>query len=415
MAEEKKELTGWAKFCEKQNISITTKRVFIDGLGAMAHGLFASLLIGCIINTIGLYVPGIKTLVIDPWQSGGLAFPVGVGPQSNLWFIASKNAAYAVQGAAMGVAIAYGMKAPPFVIYSCCAVGFAANALGGAGGPLAVFFVILAAEFAGKLVSKRTPLDIIVTPGVTILVGVLVAFLIAPPIAKLSMALGELVMKATALQPFFMGIVVSAFMGIILTLPISSAALCAALGLVGLAGGACVAGCCSHMVGFAVSSYKENGLNGLLTQGLGTSMLQMPNLVRKPILWIPPVIASIVDGPIATCIFRLQMNGAAINSGMGTSGLCGQIGCITGWLDGEKAIGLQALATKYAENPEGLEAAYKTFAIDVNSYAASPALQWIGLIVVSFVIPVIVALPVSNFMRKKGWIEFGDYDLGLNK
>ena len=323
MANNNTELKGWAKYCKEQNIEFSTKRIFIDGLGGMAHGLFASLLIGCIINTIGMYVPLLKDIVVNPWMSDKLA-------GENL-LIASKTAAYAVQGAAMAAAIAYSMKAPPFVMYSTLAVGFAANALGAQGGPLAVFFVVVIAVFFGKLVSKRTPIDIIVTPFVTIVIGVLVAFLIAPPIGKLAVALGTLVMKATALQPFWMGILVSALMGIILTLPISSAAICAGLGLVGLAGGACVAGCSAHMVGFAVASYRENGVQGLLSQGLGTSMLQVPNLVKKPILWLPPVVASIVNGPIATCLFKLQMNGAAINSGMGTSGLCGQIGLITGW------------------------------------------------------------------------------------
>ena len=381
------ELTGWKKYCAEQNISITGKRIFIDGLGAMAHGLFASLLIGCIINTIGTYVPLLKDIVINPWANTAL------GEGANL-LVSCKTAAYAVQGAAMGVAIAYGMKSPPFVIYSCAAVGYAANALGGAGGPLAVFFVIVCAVFFGKLVSKRTPLDIIVTPFVTIVFGVLVAFLIAPPIGKLAGLLGQLVMKATALQPFWMGILCSALMGIILTLPISSAAICAGLGLAGLAGGACVAGCSSHMVGFAVASYKENGLNGLLSQGLGTSMLQVPNLVRKPILWLPPVITSIIDGPIATCIFKLQMNGAPINSGMGTSGLCGQIGCITGWL-----------APTVEENV--------SLGINFAAVQSSMAMQWIGMIVCSIVIPVVVTIPVTMFFRKKGWIKDGDYALGL--
>ena len=294
MANNNTELKGWAKYCKEQNIEFSTKRIFIDGLGGMAHGLFASLLIGCIINTIGMYVPLLKDIVVNPWMSDKLA-------GENL-LIASKTAAYAVQGAAMAAAIAYSMKAPPFVMYSTLAVGFAANALGAQGGPLAVFFVVIVAVFAGKLVSKRTPIDIIVTPFVTIVIGVLVAFLIAPPIGKLAVALGTLVMKATALQPFWMGILVSALMGIILTLPISSAAICAGLGLVGLAGGACVAGCSAHMVGFAVASYRENGVQGLLSQGLGTSMLQVPNLVKKPILWLPPVVASIVNGPIATCL-----------------------------------------------------------------------------------------------------------------
>ena len=383
---ENTELKGWKKYCKEQNIEISGKRIFIDGLGAMAHGLFASLLIGCIINTIGMYVPVLKNIVVNPWASEALA-------GDNL-LIACKTAAYAVQGAAMGVAIAYGMKAAPFIMYSCCAVGYAANALGGKGGPLAVFFVIVCAVFLGKLVSKRTPLDLIVTPFVTIVGGVLVAFLIAPPIGKLADALGALVMKATALQPFWMGILVSALMGIILTLPISSAAICAGLGLAGLAGGACVAGCSSHMVGFAVASYKENGLNGLLSQGLGTSMLQVPNLMRKPVLWLPPVITSIIDGPIATCLFKLQMNGAPINSGMGTSGLCGQIGCITGWLQ-----------PTVEENV--------ALGIDFAAVNANMGMQWIGMIVCSIIIPVIVTIPVSNFFRKKGIIKDGDYALNL--
>ena len=380
------ELKGWAKYCKEQNIEFTTKRIFVDGLGGMAHGLFASLLIGCIMNTLGTYIPLLKDIVVNPWASEAL-------DGANL-LIASKTAAYAVQGAAMAAAIAYNMKAPPFVLYSTLAVGYAANVLGEKGGPLAVFFVVVIAVFAGKLVSKRTPLDIIVTPLVTITAGMIAAYLIAPPIGKLAVGLGDVVMKATALQPFWMGILVSALMGIILTLPISSAAICAGLGLVGLAGGACVAGCCAHMVGFAVASYRENGVQGLLSQGLGTSMLQVPNLFRKPILWVPPVIASIVNGPIATCIFKLQMNGAAINSGMGTSGLCGPIGFITGWI------------SPTAENNTIL-------GVDLAAAAAHPVLNWIGLIVVCFVIPVVVTLPVSEFMRKKGWIQPGDYDLHL--
>jgi uncharacterized membrane protein len=255
-----------------------------------------------------------------------------------------------------------------------------------------VFFVTIIAVKAGKLVSKRTPLDIIVTPFVTIVVGVLFAFLIAPPIGKLAVALGTLVMKATALQPFLMGIFVSALMGVILTLPVSSAAICAGLGLVGLAGGAAVAGCCAHMVGFAVCSYRENKTEGLLSIGLGTSMLQVPNLVRKPILWMPAVVASIVNGPIATCLFKLQMNGAPINSGMGTSGLCGQIGLITGWLQ-----------PTIENNP--------ALGVDLATAYANPVMNWIGLIVVSFIIPAVVALATSEFMRKKGWIVLGDYNL----
>jgi len=392
--------SGWQNFCREQNISITGKRIFIDGLSGMAHGLFASLLIGCIINTIGLYVPGLKGLVVNPWAgfdwAAANAAKLNDAAAVNL-FTSSKVAAYAVQGAAMACAIAYSMQSPPFVIYSCLAVGYAANVLGGSGGPLAVFFVTVIAVFAGKLVSKRTPMDIIVTPMVTILAGVLAAYVIAPPVGALGNMLGALVMRATALAPLPMGILVSAMMGIILTLPISSAAICAALGLVGLAGGACVAGCCAHMVGFAVASWRENRLQGLLSQGLGTSMLQMPNLLRKPTLWIPPVVASIVNGPVATCLFRLQMNGAPINAGMGTSGLCGPIGCIVGW---------------FAPSERALSVG-ESMGVDVAAAYASPAVQWIGLVMVCVVIPAAVSLLVSELMRRRGWIREGDYRLDL--
>ena len=387
-------------YFKAQNISITGKRIFIDGLSGMAHGLFASLLIGCIINTIGLYVPGLRSLVVNPWSGFSWAAANAVklddAAAVNL-FTSSKVAAYAVQGAAMACAIAYSMQSPPFVIYSCLAVGYAANVLGGGGGPLAVFFVTVVAVFAGKLVSKRTPLDIIVTPFTTIVAGVLAAYLIAPPVGALANLLGSLVMKATALAPLPMGIVVAAMMGIILTLPISSAAICAALGLVGLAGGACVAGCCAHMVGFAVASWRDNRLHGLLSQGLGTSMLQMPNLLRKPILWIPPVAASIVNGPIATCLFRLQMNGAPINSGMGTSGLCGPIGCIVGW---------------FAPSERALTVG-ESMGVDIAAAYANPAVQWIGLLVVCVAVPALVSWIVSELMRRKGWIREGDYKLDL--
>ena len=395
-----KNRTGWKEYCRAQNISFTGKRIFIDGLSGMAQGLFASLLIGCIINTLGLYIPGLRGLAVNPWASypwaAANAAKLNDAAVVNL-FTSSRIAAYAVQGAAMACAIAYSLQSPPFVLYSCLAVGYAANVLGGGGGPLAVFFVTLVAVFAGKLVSKRTPLDIIVTPLVTILAGVLTAYLIAPPVGALADLLGSLVMKATALAPLPMGILVAALMGVILTLPISSAAICAALGLVGLAGGACVAGCAAHMVGFAVASWRENRLHGLLSQGLGTSMLQMPNLLRKPVLWIPPVVASIVNGPIATCVFKLQMNGAPINAGMGTSGLCGPIGCVTGWFtpsDRALTVGEQ-------------------MGVDLAAAYANPVMQWVGLVLICFVIPAVVSFLVSELMRRKGWIKDGDYRLEL--
>ena len=347
-------------FLKKQGIQITWDRIGIKAFGAMAQGLFASLLIGTIINTLGTQL---RLPILN--QIGGYATPGA--------------------GAAMAVAIGFALQAPPFVLYSLVAVGAAANSLGGAGGPLAVFVIALVAVFFGKLVSKMTPIDLIVTPAVTIISGVLLAFVVAPPIGKFANLFGMAVMWATDMQPLIMGILVSAIVGIVLTLPISSAALCAALGLVGLAGGAAVAGCCAHMVGFAVASYRENKIGGLLAQGLGTSMLQVPNLMKKPILWIPAVIASIIGGPIATVVFKMQNNGPPVSSGMGTSGLVGPIGVITGWFGpSEKAVSM------------GYNA--------ITPGAAS----WLGLILVCVVIPAVVALLVSEFMRKKGMIVEGD-------
>ena len=372
---ETKELTGIKKYFAEQNISITYQRIFIDGLGGMAHGLFASLLIGTILNTIGTYIFDITYSV---WGQ-------------DIALLANCNTyASAIQGACMATAIAYNMKAPPFVLYSVLTVGYSTNALGGAGGPLAVFFVTVIAVFLGKLVSKRTPVDLIVTPAVTIIGGVAIATFLAPPIGQAAQWLGRMVMLATDLQPFLMGIIVSAAMGIILTLPISSAAICAALGLVGLAGGAATAGCCAHMVGFAVASFRENGVNGLTAQGLGTSMLQVPNLMRKPILWMPAVVASIVNGPIATCVFKMKMNGAPISSGMGTSGLVGPIGVITGWFSpSENALAMG-------------ETAY-----------APGVFDWVGLVIIAIIIPAVVAWLTSEFMRKKGMIVGDDFKLDL--
>ena len=347
-------------FMKKQGIEISWQRIGIDALAAMAHGLFASLLIGTIMNTLGTQL-GIPFLN----QVGGFA-TMGVG-------------------AAMAISIGYAMKAPPFVLYSLVAVGQSANSLGGSGGPLAVYVVVLVAVFAGKLVSKTTPIDLILTPFVTIAVGVATAMLLAPSIGRAASAFGIAIMWATEMRPFLMGILVSAIVGIVLTLPISSAAICAALGLVGLAGGAALAGCCAHMVGFAVASYRENKIGGLLAQGIGTSMLQVPNLMKKPILWVPAVIASIVNGPVATVVFQLKQNGPPISSGMGTSGMVGPLGVIAGWLnpsDAAAAAGEISMAAGFSD--------------------------WIGLLLVAVVIPAVVALLVSEFMRKRGMINFGD-------
>ncbi len=351
------------EFLERKNIEISLKRYGIDALGAMAQGLFCSLLIGTIIKTLG--------------QQLGIAYLVDIGTY-----------AMAVSGPAMAVAIGYALKADPMVLFSLVAVGWAANAEGGAGGPLAVLIIaIIAAEF-GKAVSKETKVDILVTPFVTIFIGVALAKLIAPPIGSLANAFGTLIVKTTELQPFWMGIAVSVLVGIALTLPISSAAICASFGLVGLAGGAAVAGCCAQMVGFAVMSFRENRWGGLVSQGLGTSMLQMGNIVRNPRIWIPPTLASAVTGPIATCVFKLQMNGAAINSGMGTCGLCGPIGVWTGWLaPSEKAVEMGASVI----SPTGFD--------------------WIGMALVCFILPAVLTWAFGLFFRKIGWIREGDLTL----
>ena len=359
-------------FLERKNIVISAKRYGIDALGAMAQGLFCTLLVGTILNTIGSQF-GIAFLTAQisekvPYTIGGLAS--------------------SMSGPAMAVAIGYALQAPPLVLFSLAAVGQACNALGGAGGPMAVLLVAIIAAECGKAVSKETKVDILVTPIVTILVGVGAAYVIAPPIGLAANAFGQLIVKTTELQPFFMGILVSVLVGIALTLPISSAAICSVLGLTGLAGGAAVAGCCAQMVGFAVMSFKENRWGGLVSQGIGTSMLQMPNIVRNPRIWIAPIVTSAITGPIATCIFKLEMNGAAINSGMGTCGLCGQLGVWTGWLEPSAK------------------------AIENGAVAIVPtAFDWLGLILISFVLPAILCPLINQLCRKAGWVKDGDLTL----
>ena len=356
-------MEGFKAFLKRKNIEISAKRYGIDALGAMAQGLFCSLLIGTIIKTLG--------------QQLSIQYLIDIGAY-----------AMAVSGPAMAVAIGYALKADPMVLFSLAAVGWAANAEGGAGGPLAVLIIAIIAAECGKMVSKETKVDILVTPGVTILIGVALAKLIAPPIGTAASAFGLVIDNATKLQPFWMGIAVSVLVGIALTLPISSAAICSVLGLTGLAGGAAVAGCCAQMVGFAVMSFKENRWGGLVSQGLGTSMLQMPNIVRNPRVWIAPTLASAITGPIATCVFHLEMNGAPINSGMGTCGLCGPIGVWTGWLaPSEEALARGAAAIV----PTGFD--------------------WLGLILICFVLPAILSWVFCQILRKTGWIREGDLTL----
>ena len=366
-------MEGIKAFLKRKNIEISAKRYGIDALGAMAQGLFASLLIGTIINTVGTqFGIGFLTQAVVTVGSGEKAVAYTVG-----------GLASAMSGPAMACAIGYALQAPPLVLFSLITVGFASNALGGAGGPLAVLFVAILAAEAGKAVSKETKIDILVTPLVTIFVGVVLSAWWAPAIGKAASSIGGIIMWATELQPFFMGIVVSVIIGVALTLPISSAAICAALGLTGLAGGAAVAGCCAQMVGFAVMSYKENGVGGLVSQGIGTSMLQMGNIVRNPRIWIPPTLASAITGPIATCLFRFQMNGAPISSGMGTCGLVGQIGVYTGWVN-DVASGAKAGIT---------------------------SMDWIAMVLVCFVLPAVLSVVFCEVLRRMGWIKENDLKL----
>ena len=345
-------------FLKRKNVLFSAKRYGIDAMGAMAQGLFASLLIGTIIKTLG--------------QQLNVQFLIDAG-----------NFAQQVAGPAMAVSIGAALSAPQLVLYSLIAVGMAANKLGGAGGPLAVYFITIVASECGKIVSKETKVDILVTPAVTILVGVGLSVLCAPAIGAAASSVGDFIKWATNLQPLLMGILVSVVVGMALTLPISSAAICAALSLTGLAGGAAVAGCCAQMVGFAVMSFRENGVGGLVSQGLGTSMLQMPNIIRNPRVWIPPTLASAITGPIATCLFHLEMNGPAVSSGMGTCGLVGQIGVYTGWLND----------------------------IAVGTKAAILPMDWVGLILICFVLPAVLTLLFAFFLRKWGWIKGGDLKL----
>ena len=355
-------MSTFKEFLKRKDIEISVRRYLVDALGAMAQGLFCSLLVGTIISTLGAQL-NLPVLV----EVGGFA--------------------KSMAGPAMAIAIGFALKAPALVLFSLTAVGAAANSLGGDGGPLAVLLIAIAAAELGKLVSKKTPVDILVTPLVTIGSGALLAYLCAPAVGSAAHAFGQLIKDATLLQPFWMGIVVSVLVGVALTLPISSAALCAAFGLTGLAGGAAVAGCCAQMIGFAVISFRENRWGGLVAQGLGTSMLQVPNIVKNPRIWIAPTLASAVTGPIATCLFHLEMNDPAggVASGMGTCGLVGQIGVYSGWVS-DVANGLKPGITP---------------------------MDWAGLLLVCFQLPAALAFAFDLVLRKLGWVKPGDMKLDV--
>ena len=366
-------MKGFRAFLEKKNVRPSLKLYFIDSMGAMALGLFASLLIGTVFTAIGM-IPGLSFF-------GEVGAYCGYNP-------AHKE----VYGAAMAVAIAVSLKAPPLVMYSALAVGAAANDLGGGGGPLAVLIIAIVTVEIGKLVSKTTKIDILVTPFVTIFVGVGLSKLVAPLIGTCVGYVQTFIGWSTEQVPLVMGVIVSVVIGMALTLPISSAAICAALSLTGagalanerglaLAGAAAIAGCCAQMVGFAVMSFKENGWGGLVSQGIGTSMLQMPNIVKRPAIWLPPIIVSAITGPLATTLFDLRMYGTGIFSGMGTCGLLGPIGLVLGWTgDGAQTPG---------------------------------TLQWVGLALICFVIPAVLCPIIAGLMKKLGWIRSGDMKLDL--
>lgn len=344
--------------------------IFIDGLSGMALGLFSTLIVGTIIQQIGNLIGG------------------NIG---EMLFVMGKMAA-AMTGAGIGVGVAYRYKESPLVVLSAAAAGmtggFAGKILAGSllvdgsvvlagpGEPLGAFVAAFAGIELGHLVSGKTKVDILVTPIVTIITGCAVGLIVGPPISRFMTGLGTIINWGTEQQPFVMGIVVSVLMGMILTLPISSAALGIILNLSGLAAGAATIGCCCNMVGFAVASYRENKVAGLLAQGVGTSMLQVPNIVRKPIIWIPAIVSSAVLGPVSTMLVRMTSN--ATGSGMGTAGFVGQI------------------------------MTYQTMAPEIGS-----TLTMIIIVVFQIVLPAVITLAVSEFMRKKGWIKDGDMKLDL--
>lgn len=337
------------QFLKKKNIEITVQRYLIDVFSYMALGLFSTLLIGTILNTIG--------------QNFNISFL-----SEKVWPIARD-----MTGCAIGVGVAYALKAPPLVLFASTVTGAAGYVLGGPVG--ACLATIFGTEF-GKMISKETKVDILLTPATTIVIGVSVAGSIGPVISEFMTNFGKIIMYATELQPFFMGSLVSLLVGIALTLPISSAAICMMLSLGGLAGGAATVGCASQMVGFAIISFKENGWNGILAQGFGTSMIQMGNIIKNWKIWIPSIVSSIILGPISTVVFKME--NIPMASGMGTSGLVGQFGTIT------------AMQGK-VETPK----------------------LYLMILLLHFISPAIISCCVAQFLRRKGHIKEGDLKLDL--
>ena len=363
-----KKTTRVHAYLHKKGVSLSPKTYFVDAMGAMALGLFASLLMATIFGTVLKYVPD------------GNVF-------HRLLELLSKYAPASggATGVILGVAVAYALKAPALVMFASGVVGLCGNdmltvitAADGAtksvaAGPAGAFLCVLVACEVGKLVSGETKVDIIVTPAVTLITGMIVAMIVCPGVAYLMYWLGYFINYATTIMPFFMGIIIAVVVGIILTLPISSAAVCAMIGISGLAGGAAVAGCCAQMIGFAVASFRENKWGGVVAQGIGTSMLQMGNIVKKPTVWIPATLSAAITGPVSTCLFKLECTG--VSAGMGTCGLVGPIGVFT----------------------------------DMGFTLTSV----VGVIVVCIILPAVLSLVFSETMRKLGWIEYGDLKLDL--
>lgn len=354
----------------KSKIKALLHEIFIEGLSGMATGLFATLIVGTILTQIGTLLPGVV---------GDCLFIIG-------------KIASSITGAGIGVGVALRFKESPLVTISAATCGmmgaFASKIIAGTvlvdgviqyagpGEPLGAFIATLAGVYVGRLVSGKTKVDILITPLCSITAGSVVGLVFGPPISSFMLFLGELINVGTKQQPFLMGILVSVLMGIILTLPISSAALGVILNLSGLAAGAATVGCCANMVGFAVASYRENKVNGLLAQGLGTSMLQIGNIMKKPIIWLPAIITSAILGPLGTMVFGMTNN--ATGSGMGTAGLVGQI-------------------TTY----------------QVMAAEGDAKMVLVKILVLHFVLPAILSLGISEFMRKKGWIQDGDMKLSV--
>lgn len=335
-------------FLLKKDIQISAKRYFIDAMGAMAYGLFATLLVGTILKTIG--------------EELNVSFLTDI-----VWPVANQ-----ATGPAIALAIAYSLRAPQLVLFSSAVVGIAAYQLGG---PLGVFIATIVAAEVGKMVAGETRIDIVITPIITVLVGVILAQIIGPSVQQMMKWIGEIIIFSTDSNPLIMGVVIAVIVGMVLTLPISSAALCLMLELDGSAAGAATIGCCAQMIGFATISFKDNGLKGVLAQGLGTSMLQVPNIYKNWKIWIPPTLASAIIGPIAIIYFNME--NTALESGMGSCGLVGQIGTFN------------AMKSKYD-----------------TSYILT------SILILQIIAPAIISYLIYIFMKKKNWIKDGDMKLG---